>query len=237
MARTKDNPQSRELRQRLLHTAGEVFAEQGFRAATVRQITERAGVNLAAINYYFSDKAELYACALREAHCHALGGCPSEGSGTPRERLRSFLTSLLTFLLDPARPAWQNRLLAREIAEPSAALDVLIEGMRARNERLKAIVCDLAGVALPPQKLALFCCSIMGQCIHHAQNRAVVERIHPVLSGYHDRINLLAEHITEFSVPAIKEAGRAATKSSLTRTHERRSSHRRTPVATRNAPR
>ncbi len=73
MARTKDNPQSRELRQRLLNTAGEVFAEQGFRAATVRQITERAGVNLAAINYYFSDKAELYACVLREAHCKAMG--------------------------------------------------------------------------------------------------------------------------------------------------------------------
>jgi len=229
MARTKDNPQSRELRQRLLHAAGEVFAEQGFRAATVRRITERAGVNLAAINYYFSDKAELYACALNEAHCNALGCLVPDPSGTPRERLRAFLTALLTFLLDPARPAWQNRLLAREIAEPTPALDTLIEGMRARSVRLKAILCDLAGTVLPPAALALFCCSVMGQCIHHAQNRAVIERIHPVLDGYHERIDRLAAHITEFSAPAIEQAGRAAAKPPRIRTHERRTSHHRTP--------
>ena len=71
MPRTKDSPQSREVCERLLHAAGEVFAERGFRAATVRQITERAGVNLAAINYHFHDKGELYARALHAAHARA----------------------------------------------------------------------------------------------------------------------------------------------------------------------
>ncbi len=123
MARTKDNPQSRELRQRLLNTAGEVFAEQGFRAATVRQITERAGVNLAAINYYFSDKAELYACVLRDAHDKAMGCLMPPPTGTPRARLRAFLTALLTFLLDPARPC---------VAEPTPC---------PRDRRADACVC------------------------------------------------------------------------------------------------
>ena len=228
MARTKDNPHSRELRQRLLHMAGEVFAEQGYRAATVRQITERAGVNLAAINYYFSDKAELYASALGEAHCNALGCLLPDPRGTPRERLRAFLTAMLTFLLDPQRPAWQNRLLAREIAEPTAALDPLIEGMRARSERLKSILRDLAGGPLPPRKMALFCTSIIGQCIHHAQNRPVIVRIYPVLEGYHERIDLLAEHITEFSAPAVEQAGHAAPRPS-NRTHERKTRPSRNP--------
>jgi TetR/AcrR family transcriptional regulator, regulator of cefoperazone and chloramphenicol sensitivity len=38
-------------RNKILNAAGEVFAEQGFEGATVRAITERAGVNVAAITF------------------------------------------------------------------------------------------------------------------------------------------------------------------------------------------
>ena len=211
MSRTKDSQPIRELRQRLLHAAGEVFAEHGFRAATTREITERAGVNLAAINYHFRDKAELYATALREAHYACKLVASPEPQGTPRARLQAHLTSMLTFLLDPHRPAWQNRLLSREIAEPSPALDAFIdEEMRPRSERVFAILRALAGADLPREQLAWLSTSIMAQCLHFSQNRSVIERIHPSLAGYHARIDLLAEHITDFSVPAIQAAGRKA---------------------------
>ncbi len=45
-----------ETRQRLIEAVGEVFAERGFRAATVRDICQRAQANVAAVNYYFGDK-------------------------------------------------------------------------------------------------------------------------------------------------------------------------------------
>ena len=66
-------PSSETTRDKILSAAGEVFAEQGFERATIRAITERAGVNLAAVNYHFRDKAELYTRVVVDA-CSAQAG-------------------------------------------------------------------------------------------------------------------------------------------------------------------
>ncbi len=50
-----------ETRDRILESAGELFAEQGFGGATVDEIARRAGVNKAMLYYHVGDKAELFA--------------------------------------------------------------------------------------------------------------------------------------------------------------------------------
>ena len=49
-----------ETRTRLLEAGAALFAAQGFHGTTVREIAERAGVNLAAGHYHFGSKRELY---------------------------------------------------------------------------------------------------------------------------------------------------------------------------------
>lgn len=54
-----------ETRDRLLSAGLEVFSSRGYAGATVREICDAAGCNLASINYYFGDKAGCYQ-AVRE---------------------------------------------------------------------------------------------------------------------------------------------------------------------------
>lgn len=53
-------------RQHILEAALPVFAEQGFEAATNKEITERAGVNQGLIYFYFESKQDISTdCASR----------------------------------------------------------------------------------------------------------------------------------------------------------------------------
>lgn len=49
-----------DTRQRLLSAACEIFAEKGYRAATVCDLCTVAKANVAAVNYYFGSKQNLY---------------------------------------------------------------------------------------------------------------------------------------------------------------------------------
>lgn len=49
----------------ILNAAEDLFAEQGFAATSLRQLTARAGVNLAAVNYHFGSKEDLAKAVLQ----------------------------------------------------------------------------------------------------------------------------------------------------------------------------
>ena len=48
-----------DTKETILDSAEQLFAEQGFAPTSLRAITARAGVNLAAVNYHFGSKADL----------------------------------------------------------------------------------------------------------------------------------------------------------------------------------
>src|SRR5580704_5319510 len=111
-------------RAKLLEAAGHVFAEHGFHAATVREICSRAGANVAAVNYYFGDKSELYEEVLRGALCtiHDSELRQALSRVEPEEALRRAIRHLLQRLCDPSRPNWAMLLMTHEMAKPTPAL-------------------------------------------------------------------------------------------------------------------
>lgn len=57
-----------ETKIRILEVATELFARHGFEGASIREIAREAGVNLAAVNYHFQNKQNLY-YRVMDANC------------------------------------------------------------------------------------------------------------------------------------------------------------------------
>src|ERR1044071_7843752 len=121
--KTISNLRSLETEKRLLEAAGEIFAEYGYRAATVRQICEKAGANVAAVNYHFGDKDRLYMAVLRIAHKSRgtdVRRAPADPNlkASPEQRLRAYIRWLLSQIFAEGRPGWHFKLITREMMEP-----------------------------------------------------------------------------------------------------------------------
>jgi len=200
-------------RQRLIEVAGEVFADQGFRSATIRDICGRAGANVAAVNYHFGDKERLYLDVLEHAHRTSLTRYPPDLGTTPdssaEDRLRAFIRSFLLRLLDDGIPAWLGKLMAREMVEPTPALDGLVERvMRPLFIRLVGIVADLAGEGADPERVRLCAQSVVGQCIFYRHAQECLLRLGPDAESGRGKAELVADHVARFSLAAIRNLGK-----------------------------
>ena len=199
-----------ETRRQLLEAAGEVFAEVGFRDATVREICRRAGANVAAINYHFGDKETLYLEVLRYAHGKALAKYPPmldlPEDAPPEKKLRAFIHSLLLRIFDNGPTSWHGKLMSREMIEPTGALDSLIEErIRPIITQLWKIVAEILDRPMNDERVRLCSFSIVSQCVFYNHCRPVVSRLVPdQLPQDAASIEKLAGHITNFSLAAIK---------------------------------
>ncbi|MFN0205598.1 MAG: CerR family C-terminal domain-containing protein [Planctomycetota bacterium] len=212
------DPASDETRARLLSAAGEVFAERGYRAATIRDICNKARANVAAVNYHFRDKEGLYASVLHDSYKAALEQYPpllnTAKNAPAREQLEAFILSLLFRILDEGRPAWHGKLMMRELAEPSSALASFVEqGVRPLFELLQKIVSDLLkefGGGRRPSKESVTrsACSVIGQCLFYKHARPVFDRLAPGQSYDRKSIEALANHIYQFSLAALRSEAR-----------------------------
>jgi AcrR family transcriptional regulator len=196
-------------RQRLLEVAGEVFAEQGFKAATVREICKRAGANVAAINYHFGDKQGLYNETLRYWVRESLEKYPPDlgvdESATPERKLFAFIRSFLWRIFDRGRPSWYGKLIAREMIEPTHAFDACVdEIMRPLTTRLHGIIEQIIP-GIVEDDVRRFACSVVGQVVFYHHCRRAVDKLYPGQCFEADDIERLAQHIYEFSLAGLKQ--------------------------------
>lgn len=196
--------------QRLLEAAGEIFAEFGYRAATVRQICEKAGANVAAVNYHYGDKEQLYQAVLRSVpDAHAIKYPSRSGlspEATAAEQLRAYVQALLHRVFDAGRPGWHSKIISREMVEPTRALDSLLEEVaRPLHRELAGIVRLLLGATATDEDVRFCALSIMGQCVYYHHARTVLARLYPEQKYGVEEVARLVDHISAFSLAALRE--------------------------------
>jgi AcrR family transcriptional regulator len=208
MANVKNNLAAQETKRKLIEAAGEVFAEYGFERATIKQITDRAGASLAAVNYHFSDKHELYYQVIRHSHQTVASAMAMvkdlSPQLSPEQRLRAFIGALLGNMLDPSLPKWQGLLLWREMQQPTAATERLIsETFCDCTGSIEGLIAALVSRPIPHRELRLVVESVLGQCLFHVHHQEFHRRLFPDIPPAAERVSELADHIAAFSVAAI----------------------------------
>lgn len=204
-------------RRQLIEAAAGVFDEAGFRAATIREICQRAGANIAAIHYHFGDKEALYAEVLRHSMREAREKFPPTAGltarATPEERLHAFVRALLLRIFDAGPGACRSRLMLREMIDPTAALDEIVEKeFRPMAEALFAIIREILGPKALEETVRRAGLSVVSQAMFYHHCRPVITRLFPDLPADPERTGELARHISDFSLAALRGLSQRKTR-------------------------
>jgi AcrR family transcriptional regulator len=208
MAIRKDGIDTRE---KLLKTASEVFARQGYRNTTVAEICQRAGSNIAAVNYHFGSKDALYTAVWRNAFEEALRAYPPDGGLPPdapaEQCLRALIHSNLHRLLDTGQLGYAGRILMREMSDPTEAIrNALRDTIQPLRERTRKIIKRLLGPRAGNREIGFCEMSVIHQCLAMGFRKG---KLPPgIIKGggrpTTELIDALVEHITCFSLAGIK---------------------------------
>jgi AcrR family transcriptional regulator len=203
-------------RERLLESACEVFAKKGYRDATIADISERAGTNIAAVNYHFGDKETLYVEAWRLAFHKSLEAYPPDGgisSDAPaEERFRGRIFAAMQRFAYPKNDEFE--IMLKELTTPTGLLtEVMQESLEPFRREFGCIVRELLGKYASEQQIQLCRMSVMAQCFNltfrERHRKALSETgIKTDLPADNLKIEEIADHITRFSLAGIREIRR-----------------------------
>lgn len=200
-----------DTRLRLIEAASDIFIEQGFKAAKIRDIVERAKTNLAAVNYHFGGKEGLYAAVIQHNAALAIEDMSPavREARTPEAQLQSYIRTFLKRLLDDNIQSRMSKLIAHEVVEPTAAFDLVLDQFAIPlHKTLNGIVRAILGSNANEETVRRSSMSIIGQCLYYQKARRAVQRLDPDFSYSPANIERLADHITEFSLGGLRAPAR-----------------------------
>lgn len=194
-------------RQRLLNAACEVFGAHGYKEATVREICQAAGANVASVNYHFGDKEKLYDAAWRYAFEQTNEKYPIryEAGVEPEEQLRGVVRGFLGRIFDSGPAGYFPRLMIREMVQPMALGIIADEVVRPSVEIIGRIVREVADRTLTDVEVHFFTVSIVSQCVFFNFSRPMREHIMGCSDLEAHELEHLVEHIVLFCIYGIRQ--------------------------------
>jgi AcrR family transcriptional regulator len=194
-----DGEQSRE---RLLLAAGRLFAEHGFSKASTREIAQAAGANVAAISYYFGDKAGLYR-AVFGMMCTP----PDENIAlfdqphfTLRESLQGFYRQMMAPLLEGADAQLMLRLWFREMLEPTGLwMSEINNSIMPEHMAMMGVLCRHLGLEQPTDEVHRLGYAIVGMALQLMIGHDIVHAITPQMLATPEALARWTERLVDFA--------------------------------------
>jgi len=199
-----------DVKDRLLDEAERFFAEQGYGRTGVRQLAAAAGCNIAAVNYYFGGKDNLYGEVwkrvlkrLTEVRLESIRRVMEGDSPPPLEEL---LRSFARAFVGPLTGQGSGRLIKLmehemfEAVLPAATFveEVIRPTVKAMGDAI-ARTCPEADRS----RIPLFIFSIIGQLIHVVRVRVMFERGRAP-DFPKPEVAEMIEHVVRFSAAGIR---------------------------------
>lgn len=128
MGKAGTREDGRETKERIIQAAGPLFARYGYDGTTSKEICQRAGVNMAAVNYHFGSRDGLYVAILEEVQDYLLNidvlKRLAQQEGTPRQKIERFVD----YFIDDAfhKNDWHVLVWIRELLHPSPHIKKII---------------------------------------------------------------------------------------------------------------
>lgn len=205
---SKKNDVENITKERLLKEAEILFAQKGFRAVSIREITGAARTNLAAVNYHFGNKQKLYLEVFRcrwvprarRLYEHVKNSLDTEKPPSEDAVVKALARAFLEGPLSDEERRYHALLMIREITRPTEAFELVA------REALQPFLHELSDLLRPvvpkewgKEQLFLNILSIFAMVLYFNFARVVVSRItgREYDSSFKSR---LVEHITEFSL-------------------------------------
>ena len=136
---------------RILHAAEDLFAQQGFASTSLRQVTSRADVNIAAVNYHFGSKDnlinEVFRRRMDDMSAHRIASLHKALAAEPGQ-----LEPILAAFVEPALALAQDR------HGGTAFIRVIARAYAESNDSLRKFLSDQYGHVLREFAKALAGC-------------------------------------------------------------------------------
>lgn len=208
---------SKDTRAVLLNVAEKLFLARGYEHVRVRDITDTARVNVAAVNYHFDSKDNLYRAVLRRrfreiAHrrIERINQVVEQAGSAPA--LADLVAAYVRSFFDDAAVSADNRrhlaLVYREMSPDAVAPDLVASELATPINRCLRHAIRLACPGISETSAAFCASSVSGQVLHLIFMRDIFR---PLVKPVSDQeyIEFIVRHITAFSLHGICNASQS----------------------------
>ena len=202
------NDDSRRAKERLLDSAEKLFSQNGFESTTVRQIVKDADCNIAAVNYHFGGKDNLYVKVfhrrmdyMREKRVRAIGEFMEKPSPALEELLRVFADAFIEPLVEGHKGRFFINLMLREMINPRLGFETfyreVIGPVTTALQKAFIDICPGLDSDRAIKCVRSFVAQLL-QLLHHDKNSAdfTDEKAADISKGI--------EHVVEFTMAGIR---------------------------------